>query len=47
MDREPVLGRRLGDLLWILRATLSFGQIIHTSYAEILYANHRKLWKQE
>ena len=29
------------DLQWILQATKSFGQIIHTSYAEILYANLR------
>ena len=52
MNREPVwrsesTSRRLGDLQWILQAAISFGQIIHTSYAEIVYANHRQLPKQE
>ena len=39
-------GRRLGDLHWILQASTSFRQIIHTSHAEILYANIRQLPKR-
>ena len=40
-------GRRLGDLHWILQAAISFRQIIHTSYAEILHAIIRQLPRQE
>ena len=40
-------GRRLGDLQWIWQAVTRFRQIIHTSHAEILYANIRQLSKQE
>ena len=40
-------GRRLGDLHWILQAAISFRQRIHTSRADILYADIRQLPKQE
>ena len=37
---------RLDDWQWIFNASVGFCQIIHTSHAEILYANIRKWPKQ-
>ena len=37
----------LDNLHWILQATSGFRHIIHTSHAEILYANIRQSPKQE